>query len=67
MTIQQADFPPSFDIHDPEVDYVSLAKGMGVPGVRVTQPGEMAGAIRAMLEHDGPFLVDLILEDSVRR
>ena len=46
---------------------MSLAKGMGVPGVRVTQPGEMAGAIRSMLEHDGPFLIDLILEDSVRR
>jgi benzoylformate decarboxylase len=61
------DFPPSFDIRDPEIDYVSLAKGMGVPGVRVTQPSEMSGAIRAMLEHDGPFLIDLILEDGVAR
>ena len=61
------DFPRSFDIHDPSVDYVSLAKGMGVPGVRVTQPGEMAGAIAAMLAHDGPYLIDLILEDRVNR
>ena len=67
MGITGGDFPPPFDIHAPEIDYVSLAKGMGVPGVRVTQPGEMAGAIRSMLEHDGPFLIDLILEDSVRR
>lgn len=67
QNITGAEFPPSFDIHGPEIDYVSLAKGLGVPGVRVSQPGEMAGAIRAMLEHDGPFLIDLILEDSVRR
>ena len=32
MNIQQTDFPASFDIHDPEVDYVALAKGLGVPG-----------------------------------
>jgi benzoylformate decarboxylase len=65
--INTADFPASFDIHDPEIDYVALAKGMGVPGARVTRPAEMAPAIRSMLEHDGPFLIDLILEDGVRR
>ncbi|MBK8210979.1 MAG: thiamine pyrophosphate-binding protein [Rhodospirillales bacterium] len=67
MNIQQTNFPPSFDIHDPEIDYVALAKGLGVPGLRVTKPGEMAGAISAMLSHDGPFLIDLIMEDSVHR
>jgi benzoylformate decarboxylase len=67
MNIQQTNFPPSFDIHDPEVDYVALAKGLGVPGLRVTKPGEIAGAITAMLSHDGPFLIDLIMEDSVHR
>ena len=67
LDIQQANFPTSFDIRDPDVDYVSLAKGMGVPGTRVTQPGEMAGAIAAMLAHDGPYLIDLILEDRVNR
>ncbi len=46
---------------------MALAKGLGVPGLRVTEPGEMAGAIAAMLSHDGPFLIDLILEDSVHR
>jgi len=67
LDMQQGNFPASFDIHDPNVDYVSLAKGMGVPGVRVTQPGDMAGAIATMLAHDGPYLIDLILEDRVNR
>jgi thiamine pyrophosphate-dependent acetolactate synthase large subunit-like protein len=65
--VNPPNFPAPFDIHEPDVDYVSLAKGLGVPGVRVTRPGEMAPAIRSMLEHDGPFLVDLILEDTVQR
>jgi benzoylformate decarboxylase len=65
--INAADFPVPFDIHDPEIDYVALAKGMGVPGVRVSRPAEMAPAIHSMLEHHGPFLIDLILEDGVRR
>jgi benzoylformate decarboxylase len=65
--INPPDFPAPFNIREPDVDYVSLAKGLGVPGVRVTRPGEMRSAIRSMLEHDGPFLIDLILEDTVQR
>ena len=64
---QQGNFPASFDIRDPDIDYVSLAKGLGVPGMRVTQPGEMPEAVAAMLAHDGPYLIDLMLEDRVNR
>lgn len=67
MDSEQTEFPPSFDIHDPEIDYVAMASGLGVPGTRVTRPDEIAGAITAMLAHDGPFLIDLILEDAVDR
>lgn len=67
LNIQQGEFPASFDIHDPDVDFVSLARGFGVPGMRVKQPGETAPALTAMLAHDGPYLIDLILEDRVNR
>ncbi|MFO1154034.1 MAG: thiamine pyrophosphate-binding protein [Rhodospirillales bacterium] len=60
-------FPPSFDLGDPELDFISLARGMGVPGVRVATHEEIAPGIRAMLDHDGPFLLDLTLESEVRR
>ena len=59
------DFPAFFDIRDPDVDYVALAEGLGVPGTRVTNPGQIADAITAMLAHSGPFLIDLVLEDTV--
>jgi benzoylformate decarboxylase len=62
-----ADFPPPFDIREPNLDFVSLARGLGVPGCRVAQPTEIAGAITAMLQHDGPFLIDLMLEGNVAR
>ncbi len=60
-----ASFPNCFDLRDPGLDFVGLAKAMGVPGVRVTQPAEIAPAIQAMLDHDGPFLIDLVVEGSV--
>jgi thiamine pyrophosphate-dependent acetolactate synthase large subunit-like protein len=62
--VQNGDFPPFFDIRDPDVDYAALAHGLGVPGTRVTQPDEIAGGIKQMLVHDGPFLIDLVLENG---
>jgi thiamine pyrophosphate-dependent acetolactate synthase large subunit-like protein len=58
-------FPPSFDICGPRVDFVSLAHGLGVPGCRVSQPTQIAGAITTMLNHDGPYLIELVLEGKV--
>lgn len=60
-------FPPPFDIGDPDLDFVGLARALGVPGQRVAQPAEIAPAIKTMLEHDGPFLIDLLLDGSVPR
>jgi benzoylformate decarboxylase len=58
-------FPDCFDLRNPDLGFVGLAKAMGVPGVRVTQPTEIASAIQAMLDHDGPFLINLVVDGSV--
>jgi benzoylformate decarboxylase len=60
-----ASFPNCFDLRGPDLDFVGLARAMGVPGVRVTQPAEIASAIQTMLDHDGPFLIDLVVDGSV--
>jgi benzoylformate decarboxylase len=60
-------FPPPFDIGDPDLDFVGLARSMGVPGYRVVQPAHIEPAIQAMLASDGPFLIDLALEGNVPR
>ena len=63
----EASFPPSFDVGEPDLDFVSLARGLGVPGCRVSQPAQIAGAITTMLEHEGPYLIELVLERDVSR
>lgn len=62
-----AEFPPPFDVAEPPVDFVSVARGLGVPGVRVESREQIGPAIAQMLASDGPFLVDLILEREVPR
>jgi pyruvate dehydrogenase (quinone) len=38
---------------------------MGVPGRRVGRPEELAPALGEALAHDGPALVDVVMESPV--
>lgn len=58
-------FPDSFDLIDPVVDFVKIAESMGVPGARVERPEQVGPAIRQMLAHDGPFLIDLVVSSAL--
>ena len=60
--IPKHDFPLSFDLSSPPLHFADMARGMGVPGVRVDKPWEVGPAIQQMLSHPGPFLIDLVLE-----
>ncbi|MBG1243330.1 thiamine pyrophosphate-binding protein [Nostoc sp. UIC 10607] len=63
--IQQHEYPLSFDLSKPEIDFVEMARSMGVEGVRVEKPPEIASAIQKALAHKGPFLIDVIVEADV--
>jgi benzoylformate decarboxylase len=52
------------DIKDPAIDYVGLARAMGVPGRRVTDPNDVAPALREAAEHGGPSLIEVIVADG---
>jgi thiamine pyrophosphate-dependent acetolactate synthase large subunit-like protein len=43
----------------PPVDYAALATANGAFGAKVTRPGDLAGAVRQALAHQGPALVDV--------
>lgn len=58
------DFPLSFDLSHPALQFVDLARGMGVPGLRVERPEQIAPAIEQALATKGPFLIDLVLESD---
>jgi pyruvate dehydrogenase (quinone) len=44
---------------EPFTDFSALAAANGAFGAKVTQPADLAGAIRQALEHPGPALVDV--------
>jgi len=39
-------------------DFVKLGEAYGWKGIRIDKIGELAGGIQAMLDHDGPVIVD---------
>jgi thiamine pyrophosphate-dependent acetolactate synthase large subunit-like protein len=59
------EFPKSFDLRDPVIDFARLAASMGVRALRVDHPDQVDDAVRAMLDHPGPFLIDLVISDQV--
>lgn len=55
-------YPSAFDLSTPEIDFVALAAGMGVPALRVEKQSQVENAVDRMLAEPGPFLIDLITE-----
>jgi acetolactate synthase I/II/III large subunit len=50
-----------FDIGRPDLDWVSLARGLGVPGTRVTSLEDFADALKRGFESEGPSLIEIPL------
>jgi benzoylformate decarboxylase len=59
------DFPISFDLSKPDLQFAEMAKALGVAGRRVETADQIGPAIEAMLAHNGPFLLDVVLEGNV--
>jgi benzoylformate decarboxylase len=59
------DFPLSFDLSYPAIQFDLIARSMGVEAVRVEKPEEIAPAIARALSHKGPFLIDVVLEGNI--
>ena len=49
------------DLRSPAVDWVSLANGYGVPGVRVSTVEHMTEQLRGALAEPGPQLIEVLL------
>lgn len=59
--IPDHDFPSSFDLSSPNLQFVDMAKSMGVPAARIERAEEIPGVLDQALATDGPFLIDLVL------
>jgi benzoylformate decarboxylase len=51
--------PEGFDLGRPPIGFTALARSLGVEAERVAEPGQIGPAVRRMLAHPGPYLVDL--------
>jgi acetolactate synthase-1/2/3 large subunit len=50
-----------FDLSNPELDWVRLAEGMGVPAVRVHDAAGFSGAFQSAMSQRGPRLIEAVL------
>ncbi|HUJ64243.1 MAG TPA: thiamine pyrophosphate-dependent enzyme, partial [Acidimicrobiales bacterium] len=50
-----------FDLSRPDLDFVAMARGMGVPATRATTAEEMAGQLGRALTTPGPSVVEAVL------
>jgi len=50
------------DLVEPEVDFVGLAKSLGVHAERITDPDELAAKVKSGLSADGPRLFDVPIQ-----
>jgi benzoylformate decarboxylase len=56
----------AMDLDRPAIDFVGLAKSLGVPGERVDKTADVGGAVTRALGSGGPYLVDVRLDSSFK-
>ncbi|MGG5817818.1 benzoylformate decarboxylase [Falsiroseomonas sp. HW251] len=54
---------PGIDV--PGVDHAGMARTLGCPSVRVTDPAALDDALRQALTADGPFLVEVAVDPAI--
>lgn len=64
--IKGRDFPLPFDLSKPEICFNEIASSFGVSAERVVRPDQVEDAIGRMLNYDGPYLINLVLDGDIR-
>jgi len=64
--IPEHSFPVGFSLTEPDIRFDELARALGVAAVRVETRDQIGPAITQALEHEGPFLIDLVIANQVK-
>ena len=59
VSFRKTDKFVGMDMDDPAIDFVALAQSMGVPARRITDPQDVAPALRESAQGGGPRLLDV--------
>jgi pyruvate dehydrogenase (quinone) len=63
LEMEAAGFPPwQTDLHNP--DFARMAEAMGILGVRIEQPQDLSDGLQRALAHDGPAVIDVLVEPN---
>ena len=55
---------PEFGVELEPVDFAKVAEGFGVRGFTINRPEEAEGVLKAALDHDGPTLVQAVVDPN---
>ncbi|MBE0612845.1 MAG: thiamine pyrophosphate-binding protein [Burkholderiales bacterium] len=64
VSMRATDRFTGMDIRDPEIDFTAMARSMGVPAERVTEPQGFAPALRAAMQAGGTRLIEVMVADG---
>jgi benzoylformate decarboxylase len=64
VSMRSTDRFTAMDLRDPEIDFAGLARALGVPARRITDPQEVAPAIREAGKSGGPNLIEVMVADG---
>jgi thiamine pyrophosphate-dependent acetolactate synthase large subunit-like protein len=54
------------DLVEPEIDYVALARALGVEAGRVEKPADLGTMLEKALGRSGPALLDVAVDRAVK-
>ena len=67
VSFRKTDKFVGMDMDDPAIDFVALAQAMGVPAQRITDPADVAPALRESIKGGGPSLLDVSVANGFGR
>jgi benzoylformate decarboxylase len=53
------------DFADPKVDFTGMAKALGLEAMRITEPGEIAPALKSAFSRPGAKLIEVMVDGTV--
>ena len=63
IEMMEAGMPP-WQTDLPNPDFAKVAEAMGILGVRIEQPHDVRSGLKRAFEHDGPAVIDVLVEPN---
>jgi benzoylformate decarboxylase len=64
VSMRNSDRFVGMDLKDPAIDFVGVARGLGMSARRIAEPREIAPALRQAIETGAPNLVEVVVADG---